>query len=124
MWPNLVMILQTLSVLMPARLQDAEALAGAAVAGREEAEAEVERLKDVAAAVQAKVQATADIVAKMSGDLERAEVRRPPPAPPPLPSQPGSASPPAAAACCHLAVSMAAGKRRVRAACQLARAAG
>lgn len=61
--------------ILACRSQDAEALAGAAVAGREEAEAEVERLKDVAAAVQAKVQATADIVARMSGDLERAEVR-------------------------------------------------
>ena len=69
--------------------QDAEALAGAAVRGREEAEAEVERLKDVAAAVQAKVQATADIVARMSGDLERAEVRGCMP-PGPSPAAPSS----------------------------------
>lgn len=57
--------------------QAAEARAEEANRERDEAEAEVERLKDVATAVQQKVQATADIVSKMSGDLEKAEVRSP-----------------------------------------------
>ena len=74
--------------------QDAEALAAGAVRGREEAEAEVERLKDVAAAVQAKVQATADIVARMSGDLERAEVRGC------MPPGPSPAAPSSLCCCC------------------------
>lgn len=65
------------------RLQDAEDRAEAAEAARQAAEeaaaesdAEVDRLKEVASSVQRKVQATADIVATMSKDLERAQHER------------------------------------------------
>ncbi len=55
--------------------QAAEEAARQAAEDREAAEAEVERLKDVASSVQQKVQATADIVSKMSANLEQAQVR-------------------------------------------------